>query len=104
MAEINPNREPVSKSIPEWDQWMADHPDVPVTAPNGVVFQVPPPERWPDAALDALAAERVADVARIVLGDRYGEYTTTGANAAYLMDRIGAKTGVTTGESPASSS
>ena len=104
MADFNPDKTPPSKTITEWDEWMAEHPDLAIVAPNGVEFKILPPERWPDVALEALQDEKVVAATRIVLGARYDEWASTGANAAFLMSRIEALAGVTPGESSASSS
>lgn len=104
MAAQNPDRKAATLSIPEWDQWMADHPDVPVIAPDGTVFDVAPPERWPDGVLEAIEDEKPVAAVRLLLGKRYDAWTKTGANSAYLLVRIGELAGMTPGESSASPS
>lgn len=102
MAAQNPDKAAVSKTIPEWEAWVADHPPLQIAAPTGEMFEVPAPERWPDAALELASTEPVK-AARMLLRDRYDDWTETGANTAYLFARIEAVAGASLGESQASS-
>lgn len=104
MSAENQNQNPPAKSIPEWDAWMAEHPDVEIVAPDGTVFKVAPPERWPDDAVELLQDEKPVGAVRAVLAEQYEAWTSTGANCSYFLDRVGVVAGLDVGESSASSS
>lgn len=77
-----------------------DRPGIEIEADGGAVFRVPPPELWPDLAIDKASSDPIA-AARVLLGDQYNEFTEAGGSAALLFHIIGQEVG-TLGESSAS--
>ncbi len=79
---------------------------IPIRMGDGTVFSVPPPELWPDDALKSRAGEDIDPVgmAEALLGvDRYAAFVALGGSAAALSAIVQEYSGLTVGESSASS-
>lgn len=79
-----------------------DRPGIEVEADDGQVFTVPPPELWPDEAIELTDKDPVG-AARAVLGaEQYARWRESGGTAALLFAIIGKESGAQLGESAAS--
>lgn len=56
------------------------------------VFTIPPPELWPDEAIEQMDSDPVA-ASKALLGDRYTEFVAAGGSAALIMAIVGDEVG-----------
>jgi hypothetical protein len=77
-------------------------PTIEIETEDGEVYSVPPPELWPDEAIELSATDPLG-AARALLGsERYAAFTKSGGSASLLFAVIGKEAGVPLGESSAS--
>lgn len=75
------------------------HPSIVIEAGEDV-FEVAPPQLWSDEIIEN-GTDPVA-MARLLLGDRYGDFVAAGGSAIVLANILQRETGVGVGESSAS--
>lgn len=78
-----------------------EHPPIEIETDDGQVFEVPPPELWPDEVVE-LATTRPVDSARLVMGERYDQFIAAGGSAGLLSVIVQRESLTRMGESPGS--
>lgn len=97
MPQPNRKRYRLSEIVTEVT---AERPPIEIEA-DGQTFTVPPPELWPDVAIEQATTDPIA-AARALLGDQYDAYRQAGGSAALLFYIVQKESGVPVGESGAS--
>lgn len=95
MAQPNRKRYRLAEVVQEVRD---SSPGIEVEADDGQVFQIPPPELWPDEAIE-LSDKDPVGAARAVLGPKeYERWRAAGGSAALLFAVIGREAGATVPE------
>lgn len=102
----NPARGVTRVKLSDWKGKKEDEGAIEIELDNGSIIRIPPPEIWPDEALQASANQDPFALAVALVGgpDKYEEFRAAGGNAAIVAKLIEERHGVDVGESSASSS